>query len=409
MERSVERILTTHTGSLPRPRGVLDLLLRQQEGRLGDEGELRRSVRDAVAGAVSRQLECGLDVINDGEMGRVDYTVFVKDLLTGFEGESLPPLGAGDDEFPELAELLRPFASPFQTRPACVGPVEWKDWPSFQRDLNNLAAAIQQARDGREGQDGRAGAIRQVQDGRTTQDGRAGAQCAEVFMTSPSPGQIARFLHNRHYPDDEAYLYALGDVMRRAYEAIVGAGFLLQLDCPDLALSRSTVFAHLSLEEFRRVIRMHVAALNYAVAAIPADRMRMHLCWSSTMGPHHNDVPLRDIVDIVLEAKPAAFSFPAANPRHGHEWKIWQDIELPEGKTVIPGMIDSTSNFVEHPEYVAERIVRYAGVVGRENLLAGVDCGFGTFAGRLQVDSRIVWMKLASLVEGARLASRELW
>ena len=387
MKRSTERILTTHTGSLPRPRSMLDLLLQQQQGRLEDEAPLRQSVHDAVADAVSRQVECGLDVINDGEMGRVDYTVFVKDLLSGFEGESMPPIGAGDDEFPELGELLRPFASPFQVRPACVGPVDWKDWPSFQRDLDNMAAALRQAQDER---------------------GKGGV-CEEVFMTSPSPGQIARFLHNHYYGDDETYLYALGDVMKSAYEAIVDAGFLLQLDCPDLALSRSTVFAHLTPEEFRSVIRMHVEALNHAVAAIPEDRMRMHLCWSSTMGPHHTDVPLRDIVDIVLEAKPAAFSFPAANPRHGHEWKIWQDIKLPEGKTVIPGMIDSTSNFVEHPEYVAERIMRYAGVVGRENLMAGADCGFGTFAGRLQVDSKIVWMKLASLVEGARMASQELW
>ncbi len=358
---------------------MLDLLLQQQQGQLEDESHLHQSVRDAVADVVARQADCGLDVINDGEMGRVDYTVFVKDLLTGFEGESMAPIGAGDDEFPELGELLRPFASPFQVRPACVGPVDWKDWPSFQRDLDNLAAAT------------------------------AGVQCEEVFMTSPSPGQIARFLNNRYYDDDEAYLYALGGVMKRAYRAIVDAGFLLQLDCPDLALSRSTVFAHLTLEEFRNVIRRHVEALNYAVADIPEDLMRMHVCWSSTMGPHHTDVPLRDIVDIVLEAKPAAFSFPAANPRHGHEWKIWQDVKLPEGKTVIPGMIDSTSNFVEHPEYVAERIVRYAGGVGRENLLAGADCGFGTFAGRLQVDSKIVWMKLASLAEGARLASQELW
>ena len=387
MKKSTERILTTHTGSLPRPQGMLDLLLQQQRGQLADESELHRSVREAVAGSVARQVECGLDVINDGEMGRVDYTVFVKDLLTGFEGQSSPPIGsAGDEEFPELGELLRPFASPFQVRPACVGPVGWKDWPSFQRDLANLAAAL-----------------RQVQDGRDSD------LCEEVFMTSPSPGQIARFLHNDYYDDEEAYLYALGDVMKRAYEAIVEAGFLLQLDCPDLALSRSTVFAHLTLEEFRRVITMHVEALNHAVAAIPPDRMRMHVCWSSTMGPHHTDVPLRDIVDIILMARPTAFSFPAANPRHGHEWKIWQDVNLPEGKVVIPGMIDSTSNFVEHPEYVAERIVRYAGVVGRENLLVGADCGFGTFAGRLQVDSRIVWMKLASLVEGARLASQELW
>ena len=387
MKRSTERILTTHTGSLPRPREMLVLLLQQQQGSLADESELRRSVRDAVADAVGRQLECGLDVINDGEMGRVDYTVFVKDLLTGFEGESSPPIGSsGDEEFPELGELLRPFASPFQVRPACVGPVDWKDWPSFQRDLDNLAAAL-----------------------RLAQDGQDNPVCEEVFMTSPSPGQIARFLHNGYYDDEEEYLYALADVMRRAYEAIVEAGFLLQLDCPDLALSRSTVFAHLTLEEFRRVITMHVEALNHAVDAIPAERMRMHVCWSSTMGPHHTDVPLRDIVDIILMAKPTAFSFPAANPRHGHEWNIWRDVKLPEGKVVIPGMIDSTSNFVEHPEYVAERIVRYASVVGRENLLVGADCGFGTFAGRLQVDSKIVWMKLAALVEGARLASQELW
>ena len=379
MKLSAERILTTHTGSLPRPQPMLDLLLQQQRGELDDASELHLSVRNAVADAVQRQVDCGLDVINDGEMGRVDYTVFVKDLLTGFEGESMAPIGASDEEFPELGELLRPFASPFQVRPACVGPVDWKDWASFERDLENLAAAS------------------------------AGAQCEEVFMTSPSPGQIARFLHNHHYDDDEAYLFALGDVMKRAYEAIVDAGFLLQLDCPDLALSRSSVFAHLTLEEFRRVIRTHVEALNHSVSNISPDKMRMHLCWSSTMGPHHTDVPLWDIIDIVLEARPAAFSFPAANPRHGHEWKIWQDIELPDGKIVIPGMIDSTSNFVEHPEYVAERIVRYAGVVGRENMLVGADCGFGTFAGRLQVDSRIVWMKLASLVEGARLASEELW
>ncbi len=228
-------------------------------------------------------------------------------------------------------------------------------------------------------------------------------------MTSPSPGQIGRFLHNRHYRDDETYLYALADVMARQYEAIVAAGFVLQLDCPDLALSRHSVFAHLSLEAFRKVIAMHVEVLNHAVRRLPPDRLRMHICWGSTVGPHHTDVPLRDIADVVLRARPVALSFPAANPRHEHEWKIWRDVALPEGKILIPGVIDSTSNFVEHPELVAERIGRYASVVGRERLIAGVDCGFGTFAGRIQVDSRIVWMKLEALVEGARLASRELW
>lgn len=379
MKRSSTRFLTTHTGSLPRPHGMLDLLIADQTGDLPDHSSLDESVREAVSEVVKLQVNSGLDIINDGEQGRVDYTVFVKDLLTGFEGDSTPPIGVGDEEFPELAELLRPFASPFQTRPACVGPVGWKDFASIEDDISNLKTAT------------------------------SGVGVAEVFMTSPSPGQISRFLHNQYYPSDEEYLYALGDVMREAYKAIVDAGFLLQLDCPDLALSRHTIFAHLSLEEFRKQIQIHVEALNHAVADIAPERMRMHLCWGSTLGPHHTDVPLKDVVDIALKGKPMAISFPAANPRHGHEWKIWQDMNLPVDKILIPGMLDSTSNFVEHPEYVAERIVRYAELVGRENLLVGADCGFGTFAGRLQVDSKIVWMKLKSLSEGARMASQQLW
>ena len=379
MKRSSTRILTTHTGSLPRPQSMLDLLMSDQDGDLSDRSSLQKSVHESVADVVKLQVSSGLDIINDGEQGRVDYTVFVKDLLTGFEGESTAPIGAGDDEFPELAELLRPFASPFQTRPACVGPVGWKDFASIEEDIANLKAAT------------------------------IGIEAEEVFMTSPSPGQISRFLHNQYYASDEEYLYALGDVMKKAYTAIVDAGFLLQLDCPDLALSRHTVFADLSLEDFRKQIQMHVEALNHAVADIDPENMRMHLCWGSTLGPHHTDVPLKDMVDIALMGRPMAISFPAANARHGHEWKIWKEIKLPADKILIPGMLDSTSNFVEHPEYVAERIVRYAELVGRENLLVGADCGFGTFAGRLQVDSKIVWMKLKSLTAGAGIASQQLW
>lgn len=378
MKRSVERILTTHTGSLPRPRGMLDLLVEEQQSRLPRRADLDAAVRDAVAEVAARQAVVGLDVINDGEQGRVDYTVYVKDRLTGFDGESTP-LGMGDPEFPELAELLKPFASPFQARPSCTGPIAWSDWPAVEQDIDNLKAVT------------------------------ADTTAAEVFMTSPSPGQIARFLHNEYYASDEEYLYALAEVMKRQYQAIVDAGFLLQLDCPDLALGRHQIFAHLTLAEFREVAAMHVAALNYAVADIPPERMRMHICWGSTLGPHHTDVPLRDVIDIALTARPSAVAFPGANPRHEHEWKVWRDINLPEGKVIIPGVIDSTSNFIEHPEVVCDRIARYAEVVGRENLIAGVDCGFGTFAGRLQVDSKIVWMKLESLVEGARRASRELW
>jgi 5-methyltetrahydropteroyltriglutamate--homocysteine methyltransferase len=228
-------------------------------------------------------------------------------------------------------------------------------------------------------------------------------------MTSPSPGQIARYLKNKYYPSEEAYVFALADVMRREYTAIVEAGFVLQLDCPDLAMLRHMVYLDKSLSDFRKIIAVNVAALNHAVRDLPPDRMRMHVCWGSTVAPHHTDVELKDIVDIVLSARPQAVSFPGANPRHEHEWKIWKDVKLPAGKIIIPGVIDSTSNFVEHPELVADRIANYAGAVGRENMIAGVDCGFGTFAGRVQVDSKIVWMKLASLTEGARRASKHLW
>jgi 5-methyltetrahydropteroyltriglutamate--homocysteine methyltransferase len=379
MKRSHDRILTTHTGSLPRPADLVAMLRDREEGRPPAEPALAARVRAAVLDTVRRQVDTALSVVNDGEQGRVDYTVYVKDRLTGFDGESAPLPGIDADEFPEWTEMARQFAPPFQRRPACTGPVTWKDWPAVAQDIRNLA------------------------------DATAGGPAEEVFMTSPSPGQIGRFLQNRYYPDDETYLYTVADVMRREYRAIVDAGFVLQVDCPDLALGRHTQFAHLTLAEFRKVAEMHVEVLNHAVADIPADRMRMHICWASTGGPHHRDVPLADIADIVVKGRPHGLMFPGANPRHGHEWKVWKGVELPAGKILIPGVIDSTTNFIEHPELVAERIERYAGIVGRENVIAGCDCGFGTFAGRVQVDTNIVWHKLRSLVEGARLASAALW
>jgi 5-methyltetrahydropteroyltriglutamate--homocysteine methyltransferase len=378
VKRSTDRILTTHTGSLPRPRDLLSLLQDREEGRPNIEAALHERARSAVFDVVKKQTDIGLSVINDGEQGRADYTIYVKDRLTGFSGESSPWPSTDAEDFPEWAEMARQFAPPFQKRPACTGPVEWKDWPAVERDLRNLKDA-------------------------------AAGRSEEVFMTSPSPGQIGRFLQNRYYPSDEKYLYTLADVMRREYQAIVEAGFILQLDCPDLALGRHTQFSHLSLEQFRDVARMHVEVLNHAVRDIPADRMRMHICWASTGGPHHRDVPLRDIADVVIKGRPSGLVIAGANPRHEHEWKVWKDVSLPAGKVLVAGVIDSTTNFIEHPELVAERIARYAGVVGRENVIAGVDCGFGTFAGRVQVDTNIVWHKLRSLVEGARLASKELW
>jgi 5-methyltetrahydropteroyltriglutamate--homocysteine methyltransferase len=379
VKRSTNRILTTHTGSLPRPKDLLRLLQDREEGRLRDEAALAGRARSAVLDVLGKQRETGLSIVNDGEQGRADYTIYVKDRLTGFAGESSSWPNPDAEEFPEWTEMARQFAPPFQKRPACTGPVEWKDWPAVERDIQNL------------------------------KDAAAAAAADEVFMTSPSPGQIGRFLQNRYYPSDEKYLYTLAEVMKREYRAIVDAGFVLQIDCPDLALGRHTQFAHLTLREFRDIAAMHVEVLNYAVADIPADRMRIHVCWASTGGPHHRDLPLKDIVDVVIKARPMGLVIAGANPRHEHEWKVWKDVKLPAGKVLVAGVIDSTTNFIEHPELVAERIERYAGVVGRENVIAGVDCGFGTFAGRVQVDTNIVWHKLRSLVEGAGLASRALW
>jgi 5-methyltetrahydropteroyltriglutamate--homocysteine methyltransferase len=379
MKRSTNRILTTHTGSLPRTAKVVELLLAEQKERGTHKTELNAAVSEAIKYVAGKQVECGIDVINDGEQGRTDYTVHVLDRLAGFEGESSPPMGTGEPEFPELAEMLKMFASPFQYRPKCSSDVGWKDWPAALADIELTKTAMK------------------------------GIKAEEVFMTSPSPGQIARYLKNAHYKTEEEYVFAIADVMKKEYKAIVDAGFLLQLDCPDLAMLWHGQYREQGLENFRKIITVNVAALNHAVADIPAESMRMHVCWGSTMAPRHHDIPLKDIVDIVLTAKPTAVSFPAANGRHEHEWKIWKDVKLPAGKVIIPGMIDSTVNTVEHPELVADRLLNFASAVGRENVIGGVDCGFGTFAGRVQVDTKIVWMKLQSLAEGAAMASKQLW
>ena len=374
-----DRILTTHTGSLPRTPKVVELLLAEDQTPGARKAELNAAVREAVKLVVGKQVDCGLDIINDGEQGRTDYTVHVMHRLTGYEGESAAPMGTGEPEFPELAEILKHFASPFQHRPACNGPVGWKDWPAAQADIDVAKEAMK------------------------------GAKAEDFFFTSPSPGQIARYLKNKYYNTDHDYIFALAEVMRKEYQAIVDAGFILQLDCPDLAMLRHMVYLDLPLAEYRKIIATNVAALNHAVRDLPPDRMRMHVCWGSTVAPHHTDVEMKDIVDIILSGRPHAVSFPAANARHEHEWKIWRDIKLPPGKKIIPGVIDSTVNTVEHPEVVCDRILNFASVVGRDNVIAGVDCGFGTFAGRVQVDTKIVWMKLASLAEGARRASKQLW
>ena len=381
MKRSASRILTTHTGSLPRSPGLQELLREREERRDLDAALFDTEVRQAVADVTAKQKETGIDVVNDGEQGRGQYATYVKERLTGFEGEravrTRPRLD--DADFPEFAATQTHLSSRNMPQPACTGPISWKDWPAAQRDID------------------------------TFQQISANLPVEEVFMTAASPGVIANFLPNEYYPTEEAYLYGLAEVMKDEYNAIVNAGLILQIDCPDLAMTRVSQFSHLSVDEFKKVVELHVEVINYALADIDPERMRLHLCWGNTEGPHHHDVPLKEIVDLVLKARPVGLSFEGANPRHAHEWKVWQDVRLPEGKVLIPGVLDTTTNFIEHPELVAQRILNYANQVGRENVIAGSDCGFGTSAWGRKVETNIVWAKLASMVEGARLASQELW
>ena len=379
MKRSTDRILTTHAGSLPRPADLREMIVGAEGGQPADPEKFNQRVREAVDEVVRLQREAGIDVINDGEEGKPGYSTYIKDRVTGFEGESRSSMVQGEGkDFPEWAARRAATGAPAIARPACNGPIAWKDFDAVKRDIENLKQAAESS----------------------------GAE--EVFMTAASPGVVAIFLTNDYYPSHEAYLEAIANVMRDEYRAIVDAGFILQLDCPDLAMSRHNRFVDRSLNDFRDIVRMHVDVINEATRDIPEDRMRLHLCWGNYEGPHHLDVPLKDIIDIVLQARPEGISFEGANPRHENEWRVWREVKLPSYKVLIPGVIDSTTNFIEHPEVVADRIARYASVVGKENVIAGTDCGFGTFANSLNVDPRVTWAKLAALSEGARLADSEL-
>jgi 5-methyltetrahydropteroyltriglutamate--homocysteine methyltransferase len=378
MKRSTRRILTTHTGSLPRPDDLLAMMIAKEAGEPYDREALDTSVRSAVATIVRRQAEAGVDVINDGEMSKPGYSNYVKDRMTGFGGESRAPRLGDLLDFPEYAARLFPSVSSILKTPACTGPISYQDTRDLNMDVTNLKEAA------------------------------LGAKAEEVFMSAASPGVISLFLPDHHYGGHEAYLAALADAMKREYQAIHEAGFLLQVDCPDLAMGRHIQFNDLSVPQFRKKAALHVEALNHALAGIPAESVRLHLCWGNYEGPHHRDVPLKDIIDVVLKANVAAISFEGSNPRHEHEWRVWEDARL-GGKALIPGVLDSSCNFIEHPDLIAERIVRLARLVGRENVIAGSDCGFSTFAGFVAVEPRITWAKLAAMAEGARRASRELW
>jgi 5-methyltetrahydropteroyltriglutamate--homocysteine methyltransferase len=380
MHRSTERFLTTHTGSLPRPADLIRMMFAKEEGVPVDAVALEARVRSAVEDVVRKQIEAGVDVINDGEMSKPSYATYVKDRLSGFGGQSHPLQYRDLVDFPEMA--ARVFGDPGRSRrrtPACDAPISVGDPRAAQRDAENLEAAA----------------------------GAAGAR--QAFMTAASPGVISLFFRNDHYPSHETYLFAIAEAMRHEYETIAGAGFVLQVDCPDLGMGRHIQFADLDVDGFRKMARLHVEALNHALARVPPDQARVHLCWGNYEGPHHHDVPLADIIDIVFTARPNGISFEASNPRHAHEWRIFERVKLPAGKVLIPGVLDSTTNFIEHPDLIAERIGRYARLVGREHVIAGTDCGFGTWVGQAAVVPDIVWAKLASMAEGARRATREFW
>jgi 5-methyltetrahydropteroyltriglutamate--homocysteine methyltransferase len=377
VKRSTERILTTHTGSLPRPPDLLGMLESLDTGTVPDRAAFDARVRRAVALVVRQQVDAGVDIVNDGEQGKVGYSTYVRQRLTGFEGQSTVRGRADWADFPEAAARAERRST--VARPACNGPIEWKDRAAVETDTANLRAALD------------------------------GVQATEAFMTAASPGVIAHFLPNQHYASREAYLARLVDVMKEEYDAIHRAGFVLQIDCPDLAMGRHLAFPDLSVAAFVKVAEANIEALNHALRDIPADRLRLHLCWGNYQGPHHRDIPLREIIRAVLKARPQALSFEGANPRHEHEWVVFREMRLPDDKVIVPGVLDTTTNFIEHPELVAQRIVRYAEVVGHERVIAGTDCGFATFGRSNLVEPEIAWAKIKSMTEGARLASAQLW
>ena len=380
MAYGADRFLTTHTGSLPRPEALIRTMFAKEEGVPVDRAALAAEIRAAVAEIVKKQTATGIDLVNDGEMSKPSYATYVKDRLSGFGGSGNTFVYQDLAEFPNLAQ--RVFNDPGRSRrktPACNAPIGVADPEAPLADVDNLKAAL--------------GVVK----------------AAGAFLSAASPGVISLFFRNDHYPSQEAYLFAIADAMRGEYEAIAGAGITVQIDCPDLAMGRHIQYADLSVAEFRKRAALHIEALNHALANVAPERARMHLCWGNYEGPHHCDVPLEDIIDIVFMAKPATISFEAANPRHAHEWTVFERVKLPDGKTIIPGVIESKSNFIEHPELIAQRIARYANLVGRDNVVAGSDCGFGTWVGQAAVDPDVVWAKLAAMADGAKIATRQFW
>jgi 5-methyltetrahydropteroyltriglutamate--homocysteine methyltransferase len=380
MRLSTDRILTTHVGSLPRSQAVTDVLFARERGDAVDSAAGAAVIGGAVAEVVRRQVAIGIDVVSDGEMSKISYATYIAKRLSGFAGDT--PREPGQDlvEFPGLLKKLAERGSTAKyRRPRCVGEVRVEHTGPLQADLQNMRSAIE------------------------------AAPPMDAFLNAASPGVIALFQPNDYYRTQDDYLSALAEALRSEYEAIVEAGVLLQIDAPDLAMGRHTMYRDRSVEEFASLAARHIEVLNHALRNVPANRVRMHVCWGNYEGPHHHDVPMQRLLPIVLKAKPQALLFEAANPRHAHEWAVFQDAQIPDDKILIPGVLATTTNYIEHPLLVAERIERYAGIVGRERVIAGTDCGFGTFAGFGPVEPDIAYLKLAAMVEGARLASKKLW
>lgn len=375
--RSTDRFLTTHTGSLPRPERLMRMMFEAGEGGASDGAMVEEAVDAAVEEMVRRQAAAGIDIVGDGEMSKPSYATYIQDRLTGFGGEAASYAFQDLDEFPGTkAKVFGDAGRSRRRAPACNGPVAVKDMEAPRIDAERLVRLAQ---------------------GRPT------------FMSAASPGVTALFFGNEYYRTEEEYLFAIADGLRHEYETIAAAGITLQVDCPDLAMGRHVQFTDLDLPAFRKRIGMNIAALNHALANIPAERLRMHLCWGNYPGPHHCDVPLGEIIDLVWEAKPATILFEAANPRHAHEVALFEEVRVPEGKVLCPGLVEPQSTYIEHPELIAQRLARYAHLVGRERVIAGVDCGFSIHVGSGGLDPEVVWAKLAALAAGAAIASGQFW
>jgi 5-methyltetrahydropteroyltriglutamate--homocysteine methyltransferase len=380
MRLSTARILTTHVGSLPRPQSVVDLLLAKENQTGYDPTAFDEVMRAAVDAVVARQVQAGIDIVSDGETSKISYATYIKDRLSGFAGDHPRQVAVDLQPYPEFRARMAIFAGKQAfKRQACVGPIALQERGAMRQDIANLRAAVT-----------RHGAV-------------------DAFMNAASPGVVSAFQPNEYYPTHEAYVEAIAAAMREEYETIAAAGFVLQIDCPDLAMARHTGFQDLTEEQFLRRANFHVEALNEALRNVPAEQLRMHVCWGNYEGPHDHDIDVAKVLPIILKAKPSAILFEAANPRHAHEWAAWQHARIPADKVLVPGLLTSTSNYVEHPELIAQRICQFADIVGRERVLAGTDCGFGTFAGIGRMDAEISYAKLAALTEGARRASLRLW